>query len=178
MKFLVYKKFTEISGNKINDTDFSVKDQKVIELDENQYSKEELVPAAMARYCEITDVPKVDNCKVNIAVIDKDLANIRIDPYKCERDYPNDTPVVNVVDTLTGKTYPAAILVGTIPAGHVPTDEEILNYTFRGSKRHMDKSTKVKDMQVALPFYRIIIDLGSKSMMLPVNDRFEIEYLS
>ena len=33
MKFLVYKKFTEISGNKINDTDFSVKDQKVIELD-------------------------------------------------------------------------------------------------------------------------------------------------
>lgn len=32
MKFLVYKKFTEISGNKINDTDFSVKDQKVIEL--------------------------------------------------------------------------------------------------------------------------------------------------
>ena len=86
MKFLVYKKFTEISGNKINDTDFSVKDQKVIELDENQYSKEELVPAAMARYCEITDVPKVDNCKVNIAVIDKDLANIRIDPYKCERD--------------------------------------------------------------------------------------------
>lgn len=42
----------------------------------------------------------------------------------------------------------------------------------------MDKSTKVKDMQVALPFDRIIIDLGSKSMMLPVNDRFEIEYLS
>ena len=93
-------------------------------------------------------------------------------------DYPNDTPIVNVIDTLTGITYPAAILVGTIPAGHVPTDEEILNYTFRGSKRHMDKSTKVKDMQVALPFDRIIIDLGSKSMMLPVNDRFEIEYLS
>ena len=113
-----------------------------------------------------------------VAVIDKDIANLKIDPYKCIRDYPNDTPIVNVIDTLTGITYPAAILVGTIPAGHVPTDEEILNYTFRGSKRHMDKSTKVKDMQVALPFDRIIIDLGSKSMMLPVNDRFEIEYLS
>lgn len=91
---------------------------------------------------------------------------------------PYNAVIVNVIDTLTGITYPAAILVGTIPAGHVPTDEEILNYTFRGSKRHMDKSTKVKDMQVALPFDRIIIDLGSKSMMLPVNDRFEIEYLS
>ena len=178
MKFLVYKKFTEISGNKINVTDFSVKDQKVIELDENDYSKEELVPTAMARYCEITEIPEVDNCTVKIAVIDKDIANLKIDPYKCIRDYPNDTPIVNVIDTLTGITYPAAILVGTIPAGHVPTDEEILNYTFRGSKRHMDKSTKVKDMQVALPFDRIIIDLGSKSMMLPVNDRFEIEYLS
>ena len=86
MKFLVYKKFTEISGNKINDTDFSVKDQKVIELDEDNYSKEELIPAAIARYCEITNVPKVDNCTVNIAVIDKDLANIKIDPYKCARD--------------------------------------------------------------------------------------------
>lgn len=132
----------------------------------------------MARYCEITEIPEVDNCTVKIAVIDKDIANLKIDPYKCIRDYPNDTPIVNVIDTLTGITYPAAILVGTIPAGHVPTDEEILNYTFRGSKRHMDKSTKVKDMQVALPFDRIIIDLGSKSMMLPVNDRFEIEYLS
>ena len=127
---------------------------------------------------KITEIPEVDNCTVKIAVIDKDIANLKIDPYKCIRDYPNDTPIVNVIDTLTGITYPAAILVGTIPAGHVPTDEEILNYTFRGSKRHMDKSTKVKDMQVALPFDRIIIDLGSKSMMLPVNDRFEIEYLS
>ena len=100
MKFLVYKKFTEISGNKINDTDFSVKDQKVIELDENQYSKEELVPTAMARYCEITEIPEVDNCTVKIAVIDKDIANLKIDPYKCIRDYPNDTPIVNVIDKM------------------------------------------------------------------------------
>lgn len=177
MKFLVYKKFTDVSGNKINDTDFSIRDQKVIEIDENFFERDELIPTAIKRYGEITEIPDDPGCTVEVAVIDKDIAKIPIDPYKCIRDYPDETPIVNVYDTLTGNSYPAVTLAGTIPAGHVPTDDEILKLAFRGSKRHMEESSHVASIQVALPFDRIVIDLGSKSLMLPVNERFEVEYL-
>lgn len=177
MKFLVYKKITDVSGNRINDTDFSVKDQKVIEFDENSCEREELIPAVIRRYSEITEIPDDAGCTIEVAVIEKDIAKIPIDPYKCIRDYPDDTSLVNVIDTLKGKTYPAVILAGTIPAGHVPTDSEILNLIFRGSKKHMEQSGRVGDLRVALPFDRIVIDLGSKSLTLPVTERFTVEYL-
>lgn len=177
MKFLVLKKITDVSGNKINNTDFSVKDMKVIDLDDKLYAREDMERQAIETYREITNFTSTENCEIVCSAINKGVASLKIDTYYCKRVYPDSTRIVTVHDKLTGSTYPAVMLVGVIPAGHVPTDDEILNLYFRGDARRMELSDKLGVIKLAVPFDRISIDLGGKSMVIPVLDRFEIEYL-
>lgn len=177
MKFLVFKKITDVGENKINNTDFSIRDQKVIDLDPERYPGEDLKKRAILIYKDSTDMPIDEEYQILCSEINEGTAELELDTYYCKRIYPDSTPLVTVYDNVKGVTYPAVILIGTIPAGHVPTDQEILDFYFRGDESHMKRSTKIDAIQLAVPFDRISIDLGGKSMTLPVTDRFTIEYL-
>lgn len=177
MKFLVFRKVTDNSGNKINNTDFSVKDMKVIDLDDKQYAREDMEKQAIETYKDLTSFTSTEDCEIVCSVINKGMANLQIDTYYCKRVYPDSTRIVTVHDKVKGSTYPAVMLAGVIPAGHIPTDDEILNLYFRGDIRRMERSDKLSVIKLAVPFDRLSIDLGGKSMVIPVLDRFEIEYL-
>lgn len=177
MKFLVFKKITDVGENKINNTDFSVRDQKVIDLKPENYPGEDLREKAIQIYKESTKMPESGEYEILCSEIDRGVAELKLDTYYCKRVYADDTPLVTVYDNVKQVAYPAVILIGTIPANHVPTDQEILDFYFRGDENHMARSTKIDAIRLAIPYDRISIDLGGKSMTLPVTDRFTIEYL-
>lgn len=98
--------------------------------------------------------------------------------------YSKDTKVVTVCDKRTNKTY-VGVLINIIKAGETPTEEEILEYYYRGNvnkyRRDLEASKlnnairlNLRRIRKAIPWDRWVVDVGYHQVIIPITENYQV----
>lgn len=120
-----------------------------------------------------------------ILPVTRGMINIQmpVDIFKIH--YPKTAQGACIKDITTNTVY-AGIIVATIPKGARPSEEEILEFYYRGNIEKYEKSiNEAKDdeqkrinlrrMREAIPYDRIVLDVGNKNMVFPMHSNYVLE---
>lgn len=128
---------------------------------------------------EITDTEII--CKP----VDRGMVQLSIEVEKFKACYPEDVQVISVLDKKRG-VHLTGFKVAIIPAKVFPTQEDILEYYYRGNlvryKSDLKKAEtdpevrkRLRILRQAMPWDRLVLDVGYKNDVIPMTDDFVIE---
>ena len=91
---------------------------------------------------------------------------------------------MTVCDKRTNKSY-VGVLIGTIRAGETPTEENILEFYYRGNvtkyRRDLEVSKlnnavrlNLRRIRKSIPWDRWVIDVGYHQVIIPITENYQI----
>lgn len=99
--------------------------------------------------------------------------------------YPESVSIVTV-RCLSDDTVFSGYLIAEIPAQASLNEEEILEYMYRGNIERYNETIEaaksderirlsLRRLRQAIPFKRLVIDTGTKNIIVPINSNYVIE---
>lgn len=164
MNYLVFTKSTETSDC------YKLEDLRVVEVP-NTYSPED-----QRKYAKDLYLSFFEDCPENSVIVipvDGYMASIEMPTDKIRRLY-EESEMVTVLDRRKGTSYAGGIIIGRIPAGQVPTEDEILKLYFRGNYERMKAHDQLDVICTATPFDRVAIDFGTFNTIFPETENYKI----
>lgn len=166
MKYLVFKK----SISKDMEDCVNMENLRVVNAP-NVYSEDDQKQYAKDLYVSFFNVGEDE--ELVVTPIEGYNANILMATDKCKRIY-DSAKFITLFDVKNKTSHAGGVIVGTIPAGTVPTDEEILELYFRGNIDAMNKYDKLHIIKSAVPFDRVSIDFGTSNSVFPITENYKI----